>query len=65
VDKFGAAFAVAGEEQEKAADQETLILLQRFGVIPALKKRGRNSKGHKEVEERFHHDFDGVDFTVR
>jgi hypothetical protein len=27
-------FAIAGEEQEKVADQETLILLKRFSLNP-------------------------------
>ena len=29
VDTFAAAFAVAGEDQEQAADKETLVLLKR------------------------------------
>ena len=43
VDTFAAAFAVAGEKQEMAADQETLVLLKRFSGIPTLKRRSWNS----------------------
>src|SRR6202035_1661679 len=45
LDKFLAAFSVAGEKQEKAVDQETLILLQRYsgnlGVEKARAEFGR------------------------
>jgi len=43
VDTFAAAFAVAGEKQEMAADQGTLVLLKRFSGIPTLKRRSWNS----------------------
>ena len=36
LDKFPAAFTVAGEKQEKAADKETSILLQRFSGNPGV-----------------------------
>jgi hypothetical protein len=56
VDRFADSFSIAGEKQEKAADQETLILLQWFssnsGVEKAMAEFGRA----QEVEERFHHD---------
>jgi hypothetical protein len=65
LDKFPTAFSVAGEKQEKAADEETLILLRRFsGNFDVEKARAEFGKA-QEVEERFHHDFDGVDFTMR
>jgi hypothetical protein len=66
LDTFAAAFAVAGERQEMVADQETLALLKRFArAIPTLRSRGRNSSALKKAEQRFHKDFDGVDFTNR
>jgi hypothetical protein len=58
-------FSVAGEEQEKAADQETLILLQRFSGDPGVEKARAEFGRAQDDEKRFHHDFDGVDFTVR
>jgi hypothetical protein len=46
VDIFVAAFVVAGEEQEKVADQKTLVLLKRFPNNPdrALKRGWRPFK---------------------
>jgi hypothetical protein len=34
LDTFAAAFAVVGEDQEKMADEETLVLLERFSRNP-------------------------------
>ena len=65
LDKFPTAFSVAGEKQEKAADKETSILLQRFSGNPGVEKARAEFGRAQEVEERFHHDFDGVDFTMR
>ena len=65
LDKFPAAFSVAGEKQEKAADEETLALLQRFSGNPGVEKARAEFGRAQEIEERFHRDFDGVDFTIR
>ena len=65
LEKLPAAFSVAGERQEKAADQETAILLQRFSGNADVKKAKAEFERAQEVEERFLHDFDGVDFTMR
>jgi hypothetical protein len=65
LDKFPTAFSVAGETQEKAADEETSILLQRFSGNLDVKKARAEFERAQEVEERFLHDFDGVDFTMR
>jgi hypothetical protein len=63
LDTFAAAFAVAGEDQEKAADEETLVLLKRFPSNPDVDKARAEFERAQKVEERFHKDFDGVDFT--
>ena len=63
VDTFAAAFAVAGEDQEQAADKETLVLLKRFSGNPAIEKAKAEFERAQKVEERFHKDFDGIDFT--
>jgi hypothetical protein len=42
LDTFAAAFAVAGEEQEKGADQETLALLNDSRAILTLRRRRWN-----------------------
>ena len=38
LDTFATAFAVAGEDQEKVADQETLVMLKRFSGNPDVEK---------------------------
>jgi hypothetical protein len=51
------------EDQEKAADKETLVLLKRFlGQSGHLKGEAEFERAQK-VEERSHKDFDGADFT--
>jgi hypothetical protein len=62
---FPAAFSFAGEKQEKAADEETLVLLQRFSGNHDVKKARAEFERAQKVEERFLHDFDGVDFTMQ
>jgi hypothetical protein len=63
VDKFAGAFSVAGEKQEKAADEATAILLKRFEGNPDIEKAKAEFDRAQKVEERFHKDFDGADFT--
>jgi hypothetical protein len=65
LDKFPTAFSVAGEKQEQAADEETLFLLKQLSFDPDIEKARTEFRKAQELEERFHHDFDGVDFTVR
>jgi hypothetical protein len=65
LDKFPKAFSVAGEKQERVADEETSILLQRFSDTPDVEKAKAEFERAQEVEERFLHDFEGVDFTMR
>jgi hypothetical protein len=63
LDKFAAAFAVAGENQEMVADQKTLVLLKRFsGNVDVENARAEFERAQK-VEETFDKDFDGIDFT--
>jgi hypothetical protein len=63
LDTFAAAFAVAGEKQEMVADQETMVLLKRFSRNPDVQKARAEFDCAQKVKEKFHHDFDGVDFT--
>ena len=65
LDDFATNFSVAGEKQEKTADEETLVLLQRFSGHPGVEKARAEFERAQEVEERFLDDFDGVDFTTR
>ena len=64
-DKFAEAFSVAGEKQEKAADEATAALLKRFQGNPDVEKAKVDFDRAQEVEEKFHKDFDGLDFTSR
>ena len=63
LDTFAAAFAVAGEDQEKSADVETLALLKAFPGNPDVEKARAEFERAQKIEERFHKDFEGVDFT--
>jgi hypothetical protein len=65
LDTFAAAFAVAGEDQEMMADRETAVLLKRFSGNPDIEKARTEFEHAQKVEEQFHKDFDGVDFTNR
>ena len=64
LDTFAAAFAVAGEKQEVIADQETLVLLKRFSRNPDIEKARMEFERAQKVEQRFHKDFEGLDFTM-
>jgi hypothetical protein len=50
LDKFPAAFAVAGARPEKAADEETLTLLQRFSGHPEIDKARVEIGEHKRLK---------------
>jgi hypothetical protein len=65
VDRFAQAFSVAGEKQEKAADEATVALLTKLPFNSDIEKARAAFGQAQAVEDRFHHDFDGVDFTLR
>jgi hypothetical protein len=65
LDTMAEMFAVAGEKQETMADEETIALLKRFALDPDVEKARAEFERAQAVEEKFHHDFDGVDFTMR
>jgi hypothetical protein len=65
LDQFAQTFSVAGEKQEKVADEATQVLLKRFEGNPDVEKAKVDFENAQKVEERFHKDFDGVDFTQR
>jgi hypothetical protein len=64
LDRFAGAFSVAGEKQEKAADEKTLVLLGRFSGNPDVEKARVEFERAQEDEETFHKDFDGINFTI-
>ena len=65
LDNFIAALAVAGEKQEEAADKKTLVFFEHFSGNPDVQMARRQLERAQEIEETFHKDFDGIDFTSR
>ena len=65
LDTMAEVFAVAGEKQETMADEETIALLKRFSRNPDVQKARAEFDSAQKVEEKFHKDFDGQDFTER
>jgi hypothetical protein len=63
LDQFATNLSIAGEKQEKVADDETAVLLKRFSCNPDVENARVEFDRAQKVEERFHRDFDGVDFT--
>jgi hypothetical protein len=63
LETFAATFAVADEDQEKVADEETLVLLKRFSRNSDVEKARAEFERAQKVEGRFHKDFHGIDFT--
>jgi hypothetical protein len=63
VDWFAGAFSLTGEKQEHSADEETAFLLERFSGNPDVEKARIEFEHAQKVEELFHKDFDGLDFT--
>jgi hypothetical protein len=64
LDNFIAAFAVAGGKTGKPVDEKTVTLLERLsGNADVEEARGEFERAQK-VEETFHKDFDGIDFTI-
>jgi hypothetical protein len=62
-DQVAEAFSFAGERQENLAVEETAVLLKRFSRSPEVEKAKVEFDRAQKVEERFHKDFDGIDFT--
>src|SRR5262249_43024224 len=59
LDKFAAAFSIAGEPQQKAADEKTRALLEHFSGDTDVKKARAKSEQAQEIEQTFRKDFDG------
>jgi hypothetical protein len=53
LDRFAGAFSIAGEKQEKAADEKTLVLLGDSRAILTLRRRGQNSSVLRKSKRRF------------
>jgi hypothetical protein len=58
------AFSVAGHKQQKVADEKTVTSLKRLSGNADVEKAKAEFERAQKVEETFHKDFDGVDFTI-
>jgi hypothetical protein len=65
VDRFAQSFSAAGEKQEKVVDEATVVLLRKLPLDSDIEKAKAAFDEAQSVEEKFHHDFDGVDLTNR
>jgi len=63
LDNFIAAYSI--EKLEKAADEKTVALLERFSGNPNIEKARAEFERAQKTEETFHKDFDGIGFTSR
>jgi hypothetical protein len=59
VDQFAQSFSVAGEKQEKVADEATVALLSKLPFNSDIEKAKAAFAQAQSVEEKFHHDFKG------
>ena len=60
LDKFAGAFSIAGEPQQKAADEKKGALLKQFSGDPNVEKAWAEIKHAQEIEKTSHKDFDGI-----
>jgi hypothetical protein len=60
LDKFAAAFSIAGERQQKAAEEKKGALLGHFSGDPDVEKARAEIEHAQEIEETFHKDFNGI-----
>ena len=60
LDKFAGAFSIAGEPQQKAADEKKGTLLKQFSGDPNVEKAWAEIKHAQEIEKTSHKDFDGI-----
>jgi hypothetical protein len=60
LDKFAAAFSIAGERQQKPADEKTRALLEHVSGDPDVEKARAEFEYAQGIEETFHKEFDGI-----
>jgi hypothetical protein len=60
LDKFGAAFSIAGEPQQKIADEKKETLLEHFSGDPDVEEARAEIEHAQEIKETFHNGFDGI-----
>jgi hypothetical protein len=64
VDRFAQSSSVAGEKQEKVADEATAVLLGKLPLDSDIQKAKAAFDQAQSVEERFLRDFNGLDFRT-
>jgi hypothetical protein len=52
-------------DRERSTTEATIALLERFALDPDVEKARAEFDRAQNVEEQFHKDFDGQDFTSR
>jgi hypothetical protein len=60
LDKFAAAFSIAGERQQKAAEEKKGALLEHFSGDPDVETARAEIEHGEEIEETFRKDFTGI-----
>jgi hypothetical protein len=65
LDAFITAFSVAGEKQQAMAEEKTKAFFKRFNASPDIEWARVEFEHAQKVEERFHKDFDGLDYGQR
>jgi hypothetical protein len=65
VDQLAKAFPVDGGKQEKVADEATVALLTKLPFNSDIEKAKAALSQALSVEDKFQHDFNGVNFTVQ
>jgi hypothetical protein len=63
LEEFKAAFSIAGEKQQKAADEMTQVLLKRFSGKPGVEKARMEFDRAQEIEKTLHKDLTGSTFV--
>jgi hypothetical protein len=58
--KFGAAFSIAGEPQQKVADEKKETVLEYFSGDPDVEEARAEIEYAQEIKETFHKGFDGI-----
>jgi hypothetical protein len=60
LDKSAAAFSIAGERQQKAAEEKTQALLDHFSGVPDVEKARAEFEHVQEIKVTLRKDFDGI-----
>ena len=60
LDKLAPALSIAGEPQQKAADEKKGALLEQFSADPEVEKARAEIEHAQEIDETFRKDFDGI-----